>query len=61
MLEIIDILCTVTQEQAELIRDMSIQLEQAKIADEVLGELKEREKHCNDALDTVEYKLRRYQ
>lgn len=58
-LEIIDILCDVTSKMSDLILDMTIQLEQANIAEEVMTDLKQRQKECSDQLDIAEYKLRR--
>ena len=58
-LEIIDILCDVTSKMSELMLDMTIQLEQANIAEEVMTDLKQRQKECSDQLDSAEYKMRR--
>lgn len=58
-LEIIDILCDVTSKMSDLILDMTIQLEQANIAEEVMTDLKQRQKECGDQLDIAEYKMRR--
>lgn len=58
-LEIIDILCDVTSKMSDLILDMIIQLEQANIAEEVMTDLKQRQKECSDQLDIAEYKMRR--
>ena len=58
-LEIIDILCDVTSKMSDLILDMTIQLEQANIAEEVMTDLKQRQKQCSDHLDIAEYKMRR--
>ena len=58
-LEIIDILCDVTSKMSDLILDMTIQLEQANIAEEVMTDLKQRQKECSDRLDIAEYKMRR--
>ena len=58
-LEIIDILCDVTSKMSDLILDMTIQLEQANIAEEVMNDLKQRQKECSDQLDIAEYKMRR--
>lgn len=58
-LEVIDILCDVTSKMSDLILDMSIELEQANIAEEVMTDLKQRQKECSDQLDIAEYKLRR--
>lgn len=58
-LEIIDILCDVTSKMSDLILDMNIQLEQENIAEEVMTDLKQRQKECSDQLDIAEYKLRR--
>lgn len=58
-LEIISILCNVTAEMSELIYDMSMQLEQSHIEDEIMTEFKNRKKECNNALSIAEYKLRR--
>lgn len=58
-LEIIDILSDVTSKMSDLILDMTIQLEQANIAEEVMTDLKQRQKECSDQLDIAEYKMRR--
>lgn len=58
-LEVIDILCDVTSKMSDLILDMTIQLEQANIAEEVMIDLKQRQKECSDQLDIAEYKMRR--
>lgn len=58
-LEIIDILCDVTSKISDLILDMTIQLEQENIAEEVMTDLKQRQKECSDQLDIAEYKMRR--
>lgn len=58
-LEIIDILCDVTSKMSDLILDMTIQLEQTNIAEEVMTDLKQRQKECSDQLDIAEYKMRR--
>ena len=58
-LEIIDILCDVTSKMSDLILDMTIQLEQANIAEYVMTDLKQRQKECSDQLDIAEYKMRR--
>ena len=58
-LEIIDIICDVTSKMSDLILDMTIQLEQANIAEEVMTDLKQRQKECSDQLDIAEYKMRR--
>ena len=58
-LEIIDILCDVTSKMSDLILDMTIQLEQANIAEDVMTDLKQRQKECSDQLDIAEYKMRR--
>ena len=57
--EVIDILCDVTSKMSDLILDMSIELEQANIAEEVMTDLKQRQKECSNQLDIAEYKLRR--
>ncbi len=58
-LEIIDILCDVTSKMSALIFEMTMELEQAGIADEVLCDIKQRQKECDDALDIAEIKMRR--
>ncbi len=58
-LEIIDILCNVTAKMSELIYDMSIQLEQSHVEDEIMTEFKNRQKEYNNALSIAEHKLRR--
>ena len=58
-LEIIDILFDVISKMSDLILDMTIQLEQANIAEEVMTDLKQRQKECSDQLDIAEYKMRR--
>ena len=58
-LEIIDILCDVTSKMSALIFDMTVELEQANIAEEVMVDLKQRAKECDDALEIAKIKERR--
>lgn len=58
-LEIIDILCSVTTELADLVNRMSVELAQAEIAEEVKEELAEAKRRCDEKLDIIEYNTRR--
>ncbi len=55
MLEIIDRLCSVTQLQADIIRKQTMIIEQAKIADEVRGDLRLLCQKADSELDLIEY------
>lgn len=56
LLEIVDRMCSVTELMADIIRKQTIQIEQARIADECAG-LRQK---ADDDLDTIELRLRRY-
>lgn len=59
LLEIVDMLCSVTTTLADIVRKQAVLIEQEKIADAVFSNLaEEREKADND-LDRIEMKLRR--
>lgn len=58
-LEIIDTLCSVTTELADLVNRMSVELAQAEIAEEVKEELAEAKRRCDEKLDIIEYNTRR--
>lgn len=60
LLEIVDMLCSVTQDLAGIVRKQAVLIEQEKIAGAVFSEdlTQEREKAEND-LDRIEMKLRR--
>lgn len=58
-LEIIDTLCRVTSDLADLVNQMTVELEQANVAQEVMEELNERKRKCDEALDVAEYRIRR--
>lgn len=58
-LEIIDTLCRVTSDMADLVNRMTVELEQANVAQEVMEELEERKKKCDEKLDIIKYNTRR--
>ena len=59
MLEVIDGLCKVTEDLAQLVKRQTEVIAQADIAEEVKVELETARNGTDDALDTLEYKLRR--
>lgn len=58
-LEIIDTLCGVTTELADLTNRMAVELAQADIAEEVKRELLAAKERADEKLDKIEYDLRR--
>lgn len=58
-LEIIDGLCSVTEQLAQLVKKQSEVIAQSDIAEEVKAELKAMQKETDDSLDILEYKMRR--
>lgn len=58
-LEIIDTLCSVTTELADLVERMAVELAQADIAEEVRQELTEAQRRANEKLNKIEYSIRR--
>lgn len=58
-LEIIDTLCGVTTELADLVNRMAVELAQADIAEEVKRELLADKERAEEKLDVIEYDIRR--
>lgn len=58
-LEIISVLCEITQSLSELVNEMSTQLEQADISEEVRVGLVKKKEECEEKLNSAEYKMRR--
>lgn len=60
LLEIVDMMCSVTQDLAEIVRKQAVLIEQERIADVAFPDdiTKQREK-ADDDLDRIERKLRR--
>lgn len=58
-LEIIDILCDVTEKLSGLVRELNTALKQADIADEIKTNITQRIDQCDLKLDKAEYKMRR--
>jgi hypothetical protein len=58
-LEIVDMLCSVTQDLADIVRKQATLIEQEKIASAIYPELCERRKTAENELDIIEQKLRR--
>lgn len=60
-LEIISILCDVTTQLSDLVERMTLEMEQAQIAESVMADFNSQKEECQRLLDTAEYKLRRCQ
>ena len=59
-LEIIDLLCTITSNQADLIKELFTEMEHNKqISDEMKKQYKSKVNHINKKLDIAEYHCRR--
>lgn len=58
-LEIIDTLCGVTTELADLVNRMAVELAQADIAEEVKRELLAAKERAEEKLNIIEYDIRR--
>ena len=60
LLEIIDMMCSVTEKMADIVKKQAVMIEQVKIAGAVFpDDLSEERKETEDDLDRIEYKLRR--
>lgn len=59
LLEIVDMLCGVTQTLADIVKKQAVLMEQEKIAAAVFPELEEERKQAENELDRIETKLRR--
>lgn len=59
LLEIVDMLCGVTQTLADIVKKQAVLMEQEKIAAAVFPELAEERKQAENELDRIETKLRR--
>lgn len=57
--EIIDRLCGITTELSDIVRKQEEIIAQCEISDAVAAELKEMRDKADEALDVVEYRLRR--
>lgn len=59
LLEVVDMLCSVTSAMADVVRKQAVLIEQGKIADAVFPDLEEQRKKIDDDLDIIEARLRR--
>lgn len=59
LLEVVDMLCSVTNTLAEIVRKQAVLIEQEKIADAVFSDLAAERAKADDELDRIEMKLRR--
>lgn len=59
LLEIVDMLCSVTNTLAEIVRKQAVLIEQEKIADAVFSDIAAERAKVDDELDRIEMKLRR--
>lgn len=59
ILEVVDMLCSVTSTLADIVRKQAVLIEQEKIADAVFSDLAAERKQAEDDLDRIEMKLRR--
>lgn len=60
LLEIVDMMCDVTEKLADIVRKQAVLIEQERIAGAVFpADLSEERKQAEDDLDRIEMKLRR--
>lgn len=59
LLEIVDLMCTVTEAMAKIIRMQTEIIERAKVEEAVSAELRKMRDDADAQLDTIEYRLRR--
>lgn len=59
LLEIVDMMCSVTEMLADIVRKQAVLLEQEKIAEAAFPELAQERKQAEKELDRIETKLRR--
>ena len=59
VLEVIDMMCAVTEIRSKIIRAQAEALEQAEIDAEIAGKLKAERDKADEQLDRIEYRLRR--
>lgn len=59
LLEVVDMLCSVTQTLADIVRKQAELMEQEKIAAAVFPELAEERQQAEKEMDRIEMKLRR--
>lgn len=59
LLEVVDMLCSVTQTLADIVRKQAELMEQEKIAAAVFPELEEERQQAEKEMDRIEMKLRR--
>lgn len=59
LLEIIDMMCTVTEQMSQIIKEQAIMIERAKVEQSVCEDFRKRREDIDRQLDRIEYKLRR--
>lgn len=59
LLEIIDMMCTVTEQMSKIIKEQAIMLERAKVEESICEEFRKQRDDVDRQLDRIEYKLRR--
>lgn len=59
LLEIVDMMCGVTEKMAQIVRKQAEEIERAKVEEAVCEELRKAREDVDGQLDTIEYKLRR--
>lgn len=59
LLEIIDMMCTVTETMAQVIREQAVMLERAKLEEEIREGLQKKRDDVDRQLDRIEFKMRR--
>ena len=59
LLEVVDMMCDVTQKLADIVKKQAEQIEQEKIAEAALPELTEERRQAEKEMDRIEMKLRR--
>ena len=59
LLEVVDMMCTVTETMAQIIRKQAEMIERTKMEEAVREELRATREDADRQLDRIEYKLRR--
>lgn len=59
LLEVVDMMCTVTETMAQIIRKQAEMIERTKMEEAVREELRAAREDADRQLDRIEYKLRR--
>lgn len=59
LLEVVDMMCGVTQTLADIVRKQAVLIEQGKIADVVFPDIEKERMDAENELDRIEMKLRR--